>query len=103
MAAESESRPELGVGQSRPILLELRVWAGIAKILPTPTPAKSRRLQPSKDDAFGQAVMHHPDNTGRQEEKESGSVEIKVQRHLVIDVRLISGIGDNSRVIAIVV
>ena len=39
----------------------------------------------------------------RQGEKESGSVEIKLKRHLVVKVHFIKGIGENCRVIAIVV
>ena len=47
--------------------------------------------------------MHRPENIERQEEKESGSVEIKLNRHLVIESRLIKGVGGNFGVIAIVV
>ena len=38
----------------------------------------------------------------KQDEKESGSVEIKLKRHLAIEFRLINGIGDNFRLTAIV-
>ena len=47
--------------------------------------------------------MHRPGNVGKPEERESGSVEIKLNRHLVIEFCLIKSIGDNFRVIAIVV
>ena len=39
----------------------------------------------------------------RQEEKDGDSVYIKLKRHLVIGFRLIKGIGDNFRAIAVVV
>ena len=38
----------------------------------------------------------------RQEEKASGSVQIKLRRHLLVEFRLIKGIGDNFGAIAIV-
>ena len=47
--------------------------------------------------------VHRPENIERREEKENGSVKIKLKRHLVIEVHLIKGIGDNSRVMAIAV
>ena len=47
--------------------------------------------------------MCRPENIERQEEKESGSVEIKLERHFAMKLRLIIGVGDNFRVIAIVV
>ena len=34
----------VGVGGSRPILPGVGVGAGVCKILPTPTPARSRRI-----------------------------------------------------------
>ena len=46
--------------------------------------------------------MHSPENIERQEEKESGSVWKKLKHHLVIEFRLIKGIGDNYRDIEIV-
>ena len=57
---------------------------------------------PSTDSDFGRTVMRHPENTGRQEEKASGKVEIKLKRHSVIEFRLIRGIGDTFGVITIV-
>ena len=45
--------------------------------------------------------MHHPENIERQEEKMSGNVEIN--RCLVIESRLIKGIGGNFGVMAIIV
>ena len=39
---------------------------------------------PSRDGDFGRAIMHRLENIERLEEKESGSVEIKLERHLVI-------------------
>ena len=48
--------------------------------------------------------MHHrPKNVEKQEERESDSVKIKLKCHLVIEFSLIKSIGDNFRVIAIVV
>ena len=52
---------------------------------------------------FGQTVMPRPEHIERQEEKESGSVEIKLKRHLVIEIRPIKGIRDKFGVIVIVV
>ena len=46
-------------------------------------------------------LMNRPENIERQQEKESGSVGIKLKRHLVIECRLIKCIGDNFWVIAI--
>ena len=43
------------------------------------------------------------ENIERQEEKGNGGVEIKLNRHAMIECRLLKGIGDNFRVIAIVV
>ena len=59
--------------------------------------------QPSTDKDFGRTVIHRLENIETQEEKESGSVEIKMKRDLVIDFRLIKSIGGNFGVIAIVV
>ena len=47
--------------------------------------------------------MHRPENIERQEDKESGNVEMKLKRHLAIDFFLKKSIGDNFRVIVIVV
>ena len=47
--------------------------------------------------------MHRPENIERQEEKESGSVEIKLKRYLVIEFQLMKDIGEYFGVIAIVV
>ena len=55
--------------------------------------------QPSAVNDFGRTVTHHPENIERQDEKESDSVEIKFNSHLMIDFRLIKGIGDDFRVI----
>ena len=54
-----------------------RLWPGVAV------------YHPSTDDDFGRAVIHPYENIERQEEKESGSVQIKPKRHLVIEFRLI--------------
>ena len=45
--------------------------------------------------------MHRLGNIERQKEKESGCVEIKLERHLVKEFGLKGGIGDNSSAIAI--
>ena len=48
-------------------------------------------------------IMHRLENIERQlEEKESGSVEIKLKRHLVMEFSLVKCIGYNFRVRAIV-
>ena len=59
--------------------------------------------QRSPDNDLGQTVMRRTENIERQGEKESDRMEIKLKRHLVTEFRLIKGIGDNLRVIAIVV
>ena len=59
--------------------------------------------QPSTDSDFGRTVMRGPENIERRKEKECDGVEIRLKRHLVMEFRLIMGIGDNFRVIAIVV
>ena len=59
--------------------------------------------QPSTVDDFGRTVVYCPENSERQEEKESGSVEIKLKRHLVMKFHLMKAFGDNLKVIAIVV
>ena len=48
-------------------------------------------------------VMHRLENIERQEEEESGSVEKKLEHHLVIEFGLKKSIGENFRAIAIVV
>ena len=40
--------------------------------------------------------MHSPENIARMEEKENGSVEIKLKRHLFIYLSMIKGIGDSE-------
>ena len=45
--------------------------------------------------------MPRPEDIERLEEKESGSVEIKLKHHLVIELYLKKSIGDSFRVIAI--
>ena len=47
-------------------------------------------------------VTDSPENTEGQEEKENGNAEIKLKRHVVIEFRLLKGIGDNFGVIVIV-
>ena len=58
---------------------------------------------PSTDGDFGPTVMNPFGDFGRQEEKESGSVEIKLKHHLVIEFGLKRGVGDSFRAIAILV
>ena len=48
------------------------------------------------------SCMHRPENVERQEEKKNGRMEINLERHLVIEFRLVRSIGDNFRAIAIV-
>ena len=47
--------------------------------------------------------MHRLENIERREEKGSGSVETKLERHLVIEFGLKTDIGDNLRVIVNVI
>ena len=55
--------------------------------------------QPSTDNDFGGMAMYRSENFERQEEKESGSVEIMLKRPLlVIGFRLIDGNWDNFEV-----
>ena len=49
------------------------------------------------------SCMHRPENVERQEEKKNGRMEINLERHLVIEFRLVRSIGDNFRAIAIAV
>ena len=56
---------------------------------------------PSKDNDFGRTVKHCLENTERQEEKENGSVKIKLERHLVVEFGLKKSIGGNFTAIAI--
>ena len=70
---------------------------GVSKFLLTTTPARSL----STDDDVGRMVIHRLDYSERQEEKETGSVEIKLKRSLVIDFSLKKYIENNFRTIAI--
>ena len=47
------------------------------------------------------SIMHRLENIEGREEKESYSVEIKVERHLVIEFGLKKSIGENFKVITI--
>ena len=47
--------------------------------------------------------MRRSENIGRQKENKMDHVDIKLKRRLVIEFRLIIGIGDSIKVIAIVV
>ena len=47
--------------------------------------------------------MHRPVNIEKHKEKEIGSIQIKLKRHLLIKFRLIEGFGDRFGVIAIIV
>ena len=47
--------------------------------------------------------MHRSENIERRGEKESGSVQIKLERYLVIEFGLKTDIGDNFRAIVIAV
>ena len=56
------------------VLTGAGVGARVGKIWPTPTPARSRRLTPSRlDDGFGRTVVHGIESIARQEERENGS------------------------------
>ena len=63
-AAESESGPELeSVGST--VLAGVGVGAGVGKIWPTLTPARSRRPHPATEYDFGRTIMHSPENIAR--------------------------------------
>ena len=89
----------VGVGRSRPFWPEselesakfyrLRLRPGVA------------RYHPSKDNDFGRTVKHRLENIERQKEKESGSVKLKLERHLVVEFGLKKSIGNNFTAIAI--
>ena len=78
------------------------VGAGVGKILPTPTPARSRRVPPVNRQWFWPNGYASSRKHSKRDEKEGGSVEIKLKRQLAIEFCLIWGIGDNFRVTAIV-
>ena len=62
--------------------------------------------RPAADYDIGRTVMHvmyPPENVERQEEKESGGIQIKLKLYLIIEIHLIKGIGDKFRAIVIVV
>ena len=71
------------------VLAGVGVRAGVGNILPTPTPAQNRSYHPSTDDDLGRTVIHPYESIERQEEKESGSIQIKPRRHVVIEFRFI--------------
>ena len=56
----------------------------------------------STADDFGPTIVYRPENIKGQEEKESGSVEIKLKRHSVMKFHLMKAFEDNLKVIAIV-
>ena len=56
---------------------------------------------PLTDDNFGRTGMHRLENIERRIEKESGSVWIKLEGHLVIKFGLKKGIGYSLRAIMI--
>ena len=60
------------------------VGAGVGKSFPASTPTLVAGYHPSRDGDLGRAIMHRLENIERLEEKESGSVETKSERHLVI-------------------
>ena len=47
--------------------------------------------------------VHPPENIERHEEMKGGSLQIKSKCYVVIELRLVEGIGDNFRATAIVV
>ena len=69
----SWSRPESTV------LVGVGVGARVGKILP----ARSCSITPSRDGDFCGTVVHRLGNIESREEKDSGSVKIKLERHLV--------------------
>ena len=63
-------------------VFRLRLWIGIAE------------YHTSTDDGVGRTLMHRPENIETQEDEETGTVEIKLKRHLVTKFRQINDIGD---------
>ena len=61
----------------------------VGKILPTPTPARSRRLPPDDfdDDAtdydFGRTVMHPPENIEKKAEK-GNSIVLYINLNVIV-------------------
>ena len=75
--SQSESTTSAGVG----------IGAEVGKIYPTPTPTRSLSLAPGPaGDDLERMVGHGhvPENIKIQEEKEGGSVQLKLKRLLVI-------------------
>ena len=68
------------------------VEAGVGKILPTPTPTRSRKIHTTP-----QQTVILVENTERLQEKESGSVEIKLSVIHSDRIRSQKSIEDNFR------
>ena len=94
------------VDRSRPFWLESEKEMKSVKLFRLRIRPVVADYHPSIDDDFGRTAIHPPENIGRQKEKESGSMyvhtQIKLKRHLLIEIRLIKANEDNFRVIAIV-
>ena len=81
----------------------VRVGAGVGKVCRLGLRPGIAGYQPSTDNDFGRTAIYRPENIEGQKEKESGSVEIRLKRHLVIESPPIKGIGDSLVVITIAV
>ena len=93
----------VGVGRSRQFCLMSKSELEAVKFCRLRLRPGVTGYHPSTDSDFGRTVMRRPENVKRREEKERGRVEMKLKRYLVTEFRLIRGIGENFRVIAIVV
>ena len=60
------------------------IGAGVGQILSTPLRPGVAGYHPSKDNDFGRTAKHRLENIETQEEKESGSVKLKLESHLVV-------------------
>ena len=60
------------------VLTGVWVEAGVGSFLLTATLARSREIHSSTDNDFGQTVILRSENIGRQQEKATGSMEIKL-------------------------
>ena len=76
-------------------------WGGVGKICRPRFWPGVAGYHPSTVADFGRTVVYRRENIERQEEKESGCVEIKLKRHLVMRFSLMKGFRDDFKDIAI--
>ena len=78
------------------------VGAGVGKIWPTPTPVGVAGCHPSTDMILAERLSA-VSKTLKDRKKENDSVDIKLKDNFLIEFGLKKSIGDNFRVIAVVV